>query len=121
MYRDPIKTVILLLLPFACVACIEVATPEIDFSVALLGDSGSFVVSGTAALEDQDGPCPVWYGDNGFTYHLFQSPRLDNELFDQVTSPGTTARLVLVVRNDLELACAFGRTAEVIDVLSVAD
>jgi hypothetical protein len=109
------------LLPLICIACVEVATPEIDFNVTLLGDSGAFVVTGTAALEDNNGPCPVWYGDNGYTYHLFQSPRLDNGLFDQVVVPGTTSRLVLVLRSDLELACAFGRTAEVIDVLYVSD
>ena len=103
--------------------CIDVAPPEINvpFELTAFGGTNTFVITGTASITDQDGPCPVWLGENGVTYHLFQSPSLANDVFDQVVSVGTTARLVLVVRLDLELTCAFGRTAEVIDVLEIQE
>ncbi len=107
----------------APLACVEIGPPEltvpIDFT--LLGGGSQFVIGGTAAIVDDGGPCPVWIGDNGIVYHLFQDPILDNETFDRVTAPGTTSRLVLVIRGDLELACRFGTIAEVQDVLEIAD
>lgn len=104
-------------------ACIDVAPADVDIPVdlSLFGGDNSFVVRGTAAIADNNGPCPVWFGDNGVAYHLFQSPRLDNDVFDRVTTEGTTSRLVLSLRSDLELDCAFGRTAQVIDVLEIVE
>lgn len=103
--------------------CIDVALPEINvpFEVTAFGGASTFVITGTASVADQNGPCPVWLGDNGVTYHLFQSPSLANDVFDRIVSVGTTARLVLAVRSDLELTCAFGRTAEVVDVLEIQE
>ena len=104
-------------------SCVNVAPPEVNVPVdlTLFGEGNSFVVRGTATIVDNDGPCPAWVAENGVTYHLFQSPRLENETFDRVTEPGVVSRLVLVVRGDLELVCAFGKTAEVIDVLEVVE
>ena len=104
-------------------SCIDIGLPQIEVPVdlALFNGSGDFVLRGTAAIVNNDGPCPVWIADNGITYHLFQAPHLDNEMFDLVTSPGTTSRLVLAVRSDLVLTCQLGTVAEVRDVLEVVD
>ena len=105
------------------VGCVDVALPELNVPVdlTLFGDGPSFVVRGTAALADRNGPCLSWFGESGLTYHLSQSPRLENDLFDRVSAPGTTSRLVLVERPDIELACAFGRIVEVTDVLEIVE
>lgn len=104
-------------------ACIDIGPPDVNVPIefTLFGSGNSFVVRGTAAIVNSDGPCPVWFGENGVTYHLFQNPRLENEIFDRVSEPGATSRLVLVARNDLELVCAFGQTAEVLDVLEFVE
>ena len=99
-------------------ACVDISFPV---DVALLDSVSPFVVRGTATVVDHDGPCPAWIGDNGVTYHLFQDPQLDNELFDRVTEPGTVSRLVLAERSDLELACRFGVLVEVQDVLEIIE
>ncbi len=78
-----------------------------------------FTVSGVASVADNDGPCLVWLGDNGVTYHLFQDPLLDNDQFDQITSSGTRSRLVLVTRSDLEVQCEIGTIVEVEEVLEI--
>lgn len=78
-----------------------------------------FVMRGTAVTLDVDGPCRVWIGDNGITYHLFQSVRLANEDFDRVVSPGVTARLQLATRNDLKVDCQTGDIVEVERVLDI--
>ena len=62
---------------------------------------------------DQDGPCLVWLGDNGETFHLFQDPRIANDDFDRVTTPGVASRLELSVRTDLFVACEVGTIVEV--------
>lgn len=80
-----------------------------------------FVVKGTAAVVDNNGPCLVWYGNNGVTYHLFQDPSVDNQAFDRVTTPGVTSRLELAVRTDLEVACRMGTIAEVVDILEIEE
>ena len=81
----------------------------------------SFVISGTYAIVDSSGPCPVWYGENGVTYHLFQSPRVPNDDYDRATTPGVRSRLEIATRNDLFLACEFGTIVEVQRVLEVVD
>lgn len=85
----------------------------------LLARGTPFVLRGTAAVIDNGGPCLVWRGDNGETYHLFQDPTLENEAFDEVIQPGVTSRLVLVTRSDLTIDCQTGVIAEVRDVLDV--
>jgi len=87
----------------------------------LFATGTSFVVSGTAALIDGEGPCLVWIGDNGATYHLFQGVGLANESFDRVTTPGTRSRLQLATRSDLTLDCHVGTIAEVQDVLEIVE
>ena len=98
--------------------CVDLEFPE---ELALFDIATPFVVRGTAALVDNSGPCPVWIGENGVTYHLFQDPRLDNETYDWVTTPGITSRLVLSTRDDLELVCQFGTIVEVQDVLEIVE
>jgi hypothetical protein len=78
-----------------------------------------FILSGTAALADNQGPCLIWVGENGITYHLFQAVNLESDLFDTITTPGTTSRLQLATRSDLEVACRMGTVVEVQDVLEV--
>ena len=81
----------------------------------------SFVISGTFAIIDNNGPCPVWFGENGATYHLFQAPRVPNDDFDRATTPGVRSRLEIAPRNDLFLACEVGEIVEVQRVLGVDD
>ena len=98
-------------------SCIDLTLPE---DVTLFDVGSSFVVRGTAALVDTpEGPCRVWVGENGISYHLFQSVQLENETFDQVSREGATSRLVLARRSDIELACSFGTIVEVRDVLEI--
>lgn len=98
-------------------ACVDIVMPE---DVTLFDVGSPFVVSGTAALVDTpEGPCRVWVGENGISYHLFQSVRLENDTFDQVISEGTASRLVLARRNDIALACSFGTVVEVRNVLEI--
>jgi hypothetical protein len=86
---------------------------------SLLPVGTPFVVKGTATVLSAEGPCPAWIGTNGVTYHLFQNPLLENEVFDQVVQPGVTSRLVLATRSDLELACQVGTLVEVREVLEI--
>ncbi|MBU0718763.1 MAG: hypothetical protein KJ749_10980 [Planctomycetes bacterium] len=102
----------------AIVGCISVELPA---ELSLTAQGVSFVVSGTAAVVDSEGPCLVWMGENGRTYHLFQSPGLDNESFDRVTTPGVTSRLEIATRDDLEVACMIGTVVEVQDVLEIVE
>lgn len=106
-----------------CVAVI-IGTARCNFNPEdiSLSDRGTpFVVKGTAAVIDNEGPCLIWRGDNGETYHLFQDPTLENEAFDQIIDPGVTSHLVLVTRSDLTLDCQIGLIVEVRDVLEVVE
>lgn len=99
-------------------AC-TIAIPGTD---SLFSTGSSFVLSGTSTVLDTDnGTCLVWVAGNGVTYYLFQDPKLDNDLFDRVTEPGTTSRLEIALRNDLEVTCFDGPVAEVQDVLEVVE
>ena len=80
-----------------------------------------FVVKGTATVLDNNGPCLAWIGENGITYHLFQTSSVDNATFDRITTPGVTSRLHLATRNDLEVACKVGTIVEVLSVLEVVN
>lgn len=85
----------------------------------LLAVGTPFVLRGTAAVIDDGGPCPIWIGDNGETFHLFQGTTLGNEAYDEVIQPGVTSRLILVTRSDLTIDCQTGVIVEVHDVLDV--
>ncbi len=80
-----------------------------------------FIIRGTADIIDNGGPCPIWRGDNGVTYHLFQNPLLDNETFDRITTQGTTSRLQLSTRNDLVVDCQVGTIVEVDAALEIVE
>ena len=101
--------------------CLTGACIDFPEQVTLLPVGSPFIVQGTAAVVDRDGPCPVWVGENGITYHLFQATTLDSETFDQLVEPGTVSRLVIVTRTDIELACEFGTIVEVRDVLEIVE
>lgn len=98
--------------------CFEFTFPS---EVDLLPGGNPFVISGTAAILDQDGPCLVWIGDNGVTYHLFQDPSVSNDDFDRITTPGVRARLEIMTRNDLVVSCPIGTIVEVQRVLEIVD
>ena len=95
----------------------------VNFSIpeSLLAVGTPFVVKGTATLADDNGPCLIWIGQNNITYHLFQGPTVDNEIFDQIITPGVTSRLILTKRTDLEVACQMGTIVEVQDVLEIVE
>jgi hypothetical protein len=80
-----------------------------------------FIISGTAAVRDQHGPCPVWIGENGVTYQLFQGARLDNDEYDRILVPGVTSRLEIATRNDLVAKCDLGTIVEVQRILEVVE
>lgn len=91
-------------------------------SESLFPTGTSFVLTGTSdSVATNDGPCLVWRGENGLTYHLFQDPRVSNENFDAVTTPGVTSRLELATRVDLEVVCDQGSIVEVLDVLEIRE
>ncbi len=97
-------------------------TIQIPSAESLFPVGTPFVLSGTSTISSTfSGPCPVWIGDNGITYYLFQDAKLDNTLFDRVTTPGVTSRLKLVVRTDLEASCHNGPFVEVLDVLEIVE
>ena len=100
-----IRVVLIISVLFVVLAgCIDLN----DASSQLLPVGTSFVVQGTATTIDNDGPCLVWIGENGVTYHLFQDAQLDNDLFDLITTPGVTSRLEVATRSDLDVACQVG-------------
>lgn len=97
-------------------------TIQIPSAESLFPIGTPFVLSGTSTISSTlSGSCPVWIGDNGITYYLFQDAKLDNTLFDRVTTPGVTSRLKLVVRTDLEASCHNGPFVEVLDVLEIVE
>ena len=98
--------------------CIDVRLPE---EVTLLPIGTPFVVTGTATLLDNDGPCLAWIGENGVTYHLFQNSRIENDVFDRIVTPGVTSRVEIATRNDIPLECASGQVVEVQRVLEIID
>ena len=100
------------------VGCIDVKLPE---EVTLLPIGTPFVVTGTATLLDNDGPCLAWVGENGVTYHLFQNARIENEVFDRIVRPGVTSRIEIATRTDIPLACAVGQIVEVQRVLGIVE
>lgn len=106
----------LILLIALGLSCVDV---DIPVTPSLFPTDRSFILSGTAAVIDQDGPCLVWLGENGETFHLFQDPRIANDDFDRITAPGVTSRLEVSVRTDLFVACEVGTIVEVTDILEI--
>lgn len=103
----------------ACLAsCFTINLPE---EISLLPKENLFVLKGTSAIVDNEGPCLVWFGESGFTYHLFQNPRVDNATFDRVVTPGVTSRLEVAKRNDLHVACELGAILEVENVMEIEE
>jgi len=96
-------------------------TVNIPGENVLFAKGEPFILKGTAAVIDRNGPCPVWIGENGVTYHLFQGGRLENADFDRITTPGVTSRLELAVRTDLTVTCQVGTIAEVQRVLEIVE
>lgn len=92
-----------------------------DATSSLFVRGEPFVISGTAGVINNNGPCKVWYGDNGISYHLFQGARVLNEDFDRANVPGVRSRLEIATRNDLTLTCKVGTIVEVQRVLEVVD
>ncbi len=87
----------------------------------LVSTGTSFVLKGTATVLDSNGPCLAWIGDNGIIYHLFQSPTVENAVFDHITTPGVTSRLQIATRTDLQVSCQVGTIVEVLNVLEVVN
>jgi len=106
---------VLALAPAGCSVNVEL------LPASLIATGSPFIVSGTSVVLDNDGPCPAWVGDNGITYHLFQSSRIDNDVYDRITTAGVRSRLEIAVRTDLELACRVGTLAEVRNVLEIVE
>jgi hypothetical protein len=103
-------------------AALSACDVAVDLGADSLFPTGtSFVVRGTADVFEGNGSCPIWIGENGVIYHLFQNPRVPNEEFDRVITPGTTSRLELAVRTDLVVTCQVGTIAEVEDILEIPD
>lgn len=94
---------------------------QVPDELGFLPTGTPFTIRGTAAIIDNGGPCPVWIGENGITYHLFQDPLLDNAVYDIVTTPGTTSRLVVATRSDLVVTCQVGTIIQVQDVLEIVE
>jgi hypothetical protein len=113
------RTIALLacLLLVGLAGCIDLNLNILD---TLFPQGAEYVVSGTSAVVDDGGPCRVWFGDDGRTYYLFQTTRLENDLFDEVITPGATARLVISTRSDLEAPCGVDAIVEVQEVLEIA-
>ena len=80
---------------------------------------GQLIIRGTMTVVENEGVCPVFQADDGFSYHLRQGTNLANDLFDAVTQIGAVSRLSVSVRNDLPVACQFGTVVVVVDVLEL--
>lgn len=122
MSTIPGRSVSLLLMLWASGCCLPSSGGDEGggTSTPLGPKSGArFVNRGTAELIDNGGPCLVWRGQDGITYHLFQSMGLGNEVFDTITTPGVTSRLEIRVRTDLVVACQVGTIVEVLSVLEI--
>ena len=72
-------------------------------------------LEGVAETVENNGSCAIWLADDGRVFVLFQDPRLPNDDFDIVTTPGTRSRLVLDLRSALGDRCREDAIAAVID------
>lgn len=88
---------------------------------SLLPVGTPFVVRGTMTVSGQGGACLVWEAENGQSYFLYQDSLLDNNVFDRVTTPGVTSRLVGATRSDLPSACTVDAVLQVTEVLEIVE
>ncbi len=114
------------LAPFSLVVALLFASAACTLNVQLLPENlvttgTPFVIKGTAAVLDNNGPCLAWIGDNGIIYHLFQGPTVENAVFDHLNTPGVTSRLQIATRTDLQVSCQVGTIAQVVSVLEVVN
>lgn len=95
----------------------------IDLSGAsdLLPVGTPFVVRGTMTVGGGNEACLRWQAENGMSYYLYQDALLDNTVFDRITTPGVTSRLVVATRSDLPAPCAVDRIVQVTQALEILD
>ena len=108
---------------FACIVLL--ATSGCGLDLAGGSDGGGlfgpdpFIIRGIMTVVQENGLCPVFEADDGFSYRLRQGTNLPNEDFDAVTEIGAISRLEVVVRDDLPVACGFGTVVVVREVLEL--
>jgi hypothetical protein len=85
---------------------------------ALFGSDG-FIIRGTMTVVSENGVCPVFQADDGFSYQLRQGTGLSNEEYDAVTEIGAISRLEVTLREDLRTACRVGTVVVVLNVLEL--
>lgn len=73
------------------------------------------------AIVENNGSCAICLADDDRMFVLFQDPRLPNDDFDTVTTPGTRSRLVLDLRSALGDRCREDAIAAVIDRVLESD
>lgn len=115
---SPSTAILLLCLPAVICGCI-------DFGLSfgpLFPIGQPFVIKGVAEEIDTDSSLRlIWRGDNGITYHLFQSSLVPNGDFDKATTPGVTSRLLVVTRDDLAVDPKVGTIVEVRRILEIVE
>ena len=84
--------------------CINVTLPS-QVSASLLPADTSFVINGQAEAAVDSSTFPVWRGEDGQAFVLFQTLDVKNADFDAVMTPGALARIQVQVRNDLAPLC----------------
>ena len=108
----------------ACIGFLAIAGCGLDLGGGSGGGGGlfgpdPFIIRGTMTVVQENGLCPVFEADDGFSYRLRQGTNLPNEDFDAVTEIGAVSRLEVVVRDDLPVACGFGTVVVVREVLEL--
>jgi hypothetical protein len=84
--------------------CINITLPS-QISASLLPPDTSFVINGQAEAAVDSSTFPVWRGEDGQGFVLFQTLDVTNAHFDSVMTPGARARIQVQVRNDLAPLC----------------
>ncbi len=101
--------------------CLNITLPS-QISASLLPPDTSFIINGTAQAATDATTFPVWLGEDGQAFVLFQTLDIKNDDFDAVLVPGARSRLQLQVRNDLAPLCqADVVPVEVIRILRIND
>jgi hypothetical protein len=84
--------------------CVSIALPQ-SVTASLLPADTSFIMKGQAEAVETPNTFPVWRGEDGQAFVLFQTTDITNDDFDTITTPGAQSRLQLSVRNDLAPLC----------------
>jgi hypothetical protein len=97
------------IMAMACVmmagsGCVSISLPE-TVSASLLPPDTSFIMKGQAEAVETPNTFPIWRGEDGQAFVLFQTANIKNDDFDTITTPGIPSRLQLSVRNDLAPLC----------------